>query len=123
MTFSINTNNSSMAALQSLRTTAADLAKTEKQVATGLAVGSASDNPAVYAIAQQMNGNISGLAAVSSSLAFGAQVVSTASSASSSMPSGPSTGSSVWINATNTAEACCHAAMSVAPRPAQGQEM
>ncbi len=85
MTFSINTNNSSMAALQSLRTTAADLAKTEKQVATGLAVGSASDNPAVYAIAQQMNGNISGLAAVSSSLAFGAQVVSTASSASSSI--------------------------------------
>ena len=85
MAFSINTNNSSMAALESLRTTASDLANTEKQVATGLAVGSASDNPAIYAIAQQMNGNISGLAAVSSSLSFGAQVVSTASSASSNV--------------------------------------
>ena len=85
MTFSINTNNSSMAALQSLRKTATDLAMTEKQVATGLSVGSASDNPAIYAIAQQMNGNISGLSAVSSSLSFGAQVVSTASSASSNI--------------------------------------
>lgn len=85
MAFSINTNNSSMAALESLRMTAADLAKTEKQVATGLAVGSAADNPAIYAIAQQMNGNISGLAAVSSSLSFGAQVVSTAASASSNI--------------------------------------
>ena len=85
MTFSINTNNSAMTALQSLRNTATQLATAEKQVSTGLAVGSAADNPAVYAIAQQMNGNISGLAAVSTSLSFGAQVVSTASSASSSI--------------------------------------
>ena len=85
MPFSINTNNSAMTALQSLRTTATDLASAEKAVSTGLSISSASDNPAIYAISQQMNGNISGLAAVSSSLAFGAQVVSTASSASSNI--------------------------------------
>ncbi len=85
MAFSINTNNSAMTALESLRSTATDLASAEKAVSTGLSVSSASDNPAIYAISQQMNGNISGLAAVSSSLSFGAQVVSTASSASSNI--------------------------------------
>ncbi len=82
MAFSINTNNASMAALESLRMTNSQLTQAQNEVSTGLAVGSASDNPAVYAIAQQMDGNISGLAAVSNSLSFGAQVVSTASSAS-----------------------------------------
>ena len=85
MAFSINTNNSAMTALESLRSTATDLAGAEKAVSTGLSVSSASDNPAIYAISQQMDGNISGLAAVSSSLSFGAQVVSTASSASSNV--------------------------------------
>ena len=82
MAFSINTNNASMAALESLRMTNSELTKTQNEVSTGLAVSSAADNPAVYAIAQQMDGNISGLAAVSTSLSFGAQVVSTASQAS-----------------------------------------
>ncbi len=85
MAFSINTNNASMAALESLRMTNSQLTQTQNEVSTGLAVGSASDNPAIYAISQQMNGNISGLAAVSTSLSFGAQVVSTASSASSNI--------------------------------------
>ena len=85
MAFSINTNNASMAALESLRMTNSQLTQAQNQVSTGLAVGSASDNPAIYAISQQMNGNISGLAAVSTSLSFGAQVVSTASSASSNI--------------------------------------
>ena len=85
MAFSINTNNSAMAALESLRSTAMDLSMAEKQVSTGLAVSSAADNPAIYSISQQMDGNIAGLSAVSSSLSFGAQVVSTASSASTSV--------------------------------------
>ena len=85
MTFSINTNNSAMAALESLRSTATDLSTAEKAVSTGLMVGQASDNPAIYSIAQQMDGNIAGLSAVSSSLSFGAQVVATASSASTSV--------------------------------------
>ena len=85
MAFSINTNNASMAALESLRMTNSQLTQAQNEVSTGLAVGSAADNPAIYAISQQMDGNISGLAAVSTSLSFGAQVVSTASSAASNI--------------------------------------
>ena len=62
-----------------------DLSTAEKAVSSGLMVGQASDNPAIYSIAQQMDGNIAGLSAVSSSLSFGAQVVATASSASTSV--------------------------------------
>ena len=79
---SVNTNNAAMAALQSLSMTTSALNQTENEVSTGLAVGTASDNPAIYAISQQMDGNIAGLSAVSTSLSFGAQVVGTATSAS-----------------------------------------
>ncbi|MGI4745140.1 MAG: flagellin [Janthinobacterium lividum] len=82
MTLSINTNTAAMAALQSLSATTAALNATESQVSTGKKVSSASDNPAIYAISQSMTGNISGLSAVSDSLAFGSQVVNTASKAS-----------------------------------------
>jgi flagellin len=83
--FSINTNNASMAALESLRMTNANLTTAQNAVSTGLSVSSASDNPAVYAIAQQMNGNIAGLSAVSSGLSFGSSVVGVASSATTSI--------------------------------------
>lgn len=83
--FSINTNNASMEALESLRMTNSALSATQNAVSTGQIVSSASDNPAVYAIAQQMNGNIAGLSAVSSGLNFGASVVNTALSATSSI--------------------------------------
>ncbi|NPD69612.1 flagellin [Lichenicola cladoniae] len=82
MTLSINTNTAAMAALESLSATTAALNATESQVSTGKKVSSASDNPAIYAISQSMMGNISGLSAVSDSLAFGSQVVNTASKAS-----------------------------------------
>ncbi|WP_419727874.1 flagellin [Lichenicola sp.] len=82
MTLSINTNTAAMAALESLSATASMLNTTENQVSTGKKVSSASDNPAIYAISQTMTGNIAGLSAVSDSLAFGAQVVNTASKAS-----------------------------------------
>ena len=85
MTFSINTNNAAMAALQSLSMTQSALNKTENAVSTGLKVSDASDNPAIYAISSTMNANIAGLSAVSDSLSFGASVLSTASSASSSI--------------------------------------
>ena len=82
MTLSINTNTSALAALESLSSTTSALNQTENQVSTGLKVSSASDNPAIYAIASTINGNISGLSAVSDSLSFGAQVVNTATKAS-----------------------------------------
>jgi flagellin len=83
--FSINTNNASMAALESLRMTNSELTQTQNQVSTGLAVSSAADNPAIYAISQQMDGNIAGLSAVSSGLSFGSSVVGVALSATTSI--------------------------------------
>ena len=68
---SINTNTAAMAALESLSSTTSALNQAENEVSTGLAVNTSADNPAVYAIAQQMDGNIAGLSAVSSSLTFG----------------------------------------------------
>jgi flagellin len=81
VTLSINTNTAAMAALESLSATTSALNQTQNQVSTGKKVSSAADNPAIYAIAQSMNGNISGLSAVSDSLSLGAQVVNTASQA------------------------------------------
>ncbi len=85
--FSVNTNIGALAALQSLDTTQQQVTDAQKQVSTGLKVGSASDNPAIYAISNTINSNIAGLSAVSDSLNFGAQIVSTASSALSQVSS------------------------------------
>jgi flagellin len=85
--FSVNTNTGALAALASLRSTTQSLTDTEAQISTGKKVGSASDNPAIYSIANTINANIAGLSAVSDSLNFGAQVVATASSAVTSINS------------------------------------
>jgi flagellin len=79
--FSVNTNTGALAALQSLDQTQQALNKTQNEISTGQKVSGASDNPAIYSIANTINANISGLSAVSDSLNFGAQVVSTASAA------------------------------------------
>lgn len=79
--FSVNTNLGALAALQSLESTQQSLNETQNEVSTGQKVSQASDNPAIYSIANTINANIAGLSAVSDSLNFGAQVVSAASSA------------------------------------------
>ena len=79
--FSVNTNLGALAALQSLDSTQQQLNQAQNEVSTGLKVGSASDNPAIYSISNTINSNIAGLSAVSDSLNFGAQIVNTASSA------------------------------------------
>ncbi|MCQ8278486.1 flagellin [Acetobacteraceae bacterium KSS8] len=79
MAFSINTNTASMAALASLRSTNAMLTTTENQISTGKKVNGASDDPAIYAISQTMNSQISALAGVSTGLQTASQVVSMAS--------------------------------------------
>jgi flagellin len=76
--FSINTNTSAMAALQSLTATNVALSETQNEVSTGKKVNSASDNPALYAISQTMNAQISGLSGVTDGLQTAAQVVGTA---------------------------------------------
>jgi flagellin len=79
--FSVNTNLGALAALQSLDATQQALTQAQNEVSTGKAVSTASDNPAIYSISNKLNANIAGLTAVSSSLNFGAQIVSTASTA------------------------------------------
>jgi flagellin len=78
--FSVNTNVGALAALQSLDYTQEAENQAQNEVSTGQKVSSAADDPAIYAIANTINSNISGLSAVSDSLNFGAQIVSTASS-------------------------------------------
>lgn len=84
---SINTNNGALAALASLNQTAAALQNTENQISTGKKVSSASDNPAIYAISQTMNAQISSLSAVQDGLTLAGQAVNTASSAAGSISS------------------------------------
>jgi flagellin len=83
--FSVNTNLGALAALQSLDSTQEALNTTQNEISTGQKVSQASDNPAIYSIANTINANIAGLGAVSDSLNFGAQVVATASSAVSNV--------------------------------------
>ena len=68
MAFSINTNGAALTALQNLSQTNADLNTTMAHINTGLAVSSAKDNAAVFAIAQNLRSNVAGLSAVTQSL-------------------------------------------------------
>jgi len=87
MSFSINTNVGALAALQSLDSTQQSLNSTQNVIASGLLVGSASDNPAVYSISQTMQANISGLTAVQDNLSFGNSVLGVAAAAGSQISS------------------------------------
>jgi len=82
---SVNTNIGAMAALQSLNQTNADLTTTQNHINSGMKVASAKDNGAVYAIAQNMRGNVAGYAAVSDSLNRGVSTVDVAISAGQSI--------------------------------------
>ncbi len=83
--FSVNTNLGAMAALSSLNSVQSQLKETQNEISTGSKISSASDNPAVYAIAQTMKANVAGLTAVSDSLSFGASVVGAAQAATTSI--------------------------------------
>ena len=82
---SVNTNVGAMAALQSLNQTQTDLQMTQSHINSGLKVATAKDNGAVYAIAQNMRGNVAGYAAVSDSLNRGVSTVDVAISAGQSI--------------------------------------
>lgn len=81
MSLSINTNTSSMVALETLNATQTALSATENAVSTGKKVASAEDSPAAYGIAAQMQGDIAGQSAVNDGLTFAAKVINTTSSA------------------------------------------
>ena len=74
-----------MAALQFLNKTQNDLQTTQSHINSGLKVANAKDNGAVYAIAQNMRGNVAGYAAVSDSLNRGVSTVDVAISAGQSI--------------------------------------
>lgn len=67
---SILTNTAAMSALSNLSATQRDLARTQAQVSSGLAVGTASDNAAYWSIGKTMSAQVAGLAAVQQSLAL-----------------------------------------------------
>jgi flagellin len=82
---SVNTNTDAMTALEYLNQTQGQLSQTENAVSTGLTVASAKDNGAIYAIAQNMRGDVAGYAAVTQSLENGSSTVDVALSAGQSI--------------------------------------
>ena len=81
MVNSIHTNPGAAAAVQQLHKTHAMLEKTEERVATGKKVNGPKDDAAIFAIAQQLAGNVAGAAAVQGTLAFGEAATSVAATA------------------------------------------
>ncbi|WP_072395277.1 flagellin [Hyphomicrobium sp. CS1GBMeth3] len=68
---SINTNVASMTALQTLRSTNAEMLQTQNRISTGLRVASASDNAAYWSIATTMRSDRSSISTVSDALGLG----------------------------------------------------
>ena len=85
MTTSINTNAAALQSLQNLNATASQLTKTQSEISTGLKVGSATDNGAIWAIAQNERSNILGLDQVTDSLNRAISTVDVAVSAGQSI--------------------------------------
>ena len=82
---SVNTNTDAMTALEYLNLTQGQLAQTENAISTGLRVATAKDNGAIFAIAQNMRGDVAGYAAVTQSLENGTSTVDVAMSAGQSI--------------------------------------
>lgn len=87
MSLSINTNVNSMIALENLSSTQSQLSQTQNAISTGKKVSNASDNPASYGIASQINNDISGQNTVNDGLSYASRINTTASSALSSIGS------------------------------------
>jgi flagellin len=82
---SVNTNPDAMTALEYLNQTQGSLAATENAISTGLTVATAKDNGAIFAIAQNMRGDVAGYQAVSQSLENATSTVDVALSAGQSI--------------------------------------
>ena len=85
MTLSVNTNTGAMTALQYLNNTQASMSVTQNAISTGLKVASAKDDGAIYAIAQNMRGQVSAYTAVTDSLNRGMSAVDVGMSAGQSI--------------------------------------
>ena len=68
MTLSVNTNTGAMLALQYLNKTTSELQSAQNHINSGLKIATPKDNGAIFAIAQNMRGDVSAFHAVSDSL-------------------------------------------------------
>ncbi len=75
---SILTNNTALTALQSLRMTQQALYKTQSEISTGLAIGSAADNAATWSIAQTMTSDMGVISTLNSNLSQSSQQIGVA---------------------------------------------
>ena len=82
---SINTNVGAMIALQNLNATNSLLATAQSRINTGFKVGTAKDNGAIWAIAQNQRSDVSALEAVTDSLNRGKSTLDVAISAAESI--------------------------------------
>jgi flagellin len=78
MSYSVNTNNNALAALQTLNLTQQALTKAQNRVSSGLKVAGAADDASTFAIAQGQRGDIAGFQQISGSLAIGSATVNVA---------------------------------------------
>ena len=78
MSFSVNTNNNALAALETLNLTQQALTRTQNRVSSGLKVATAADDASTFAIAQGQRGDIAGFQAISSSLSLGSAAINVA---------------------------------------------
>jgi len=85
MTLSVNTNTSAALALQNLQATNRQLDIVQNRINTGLVVTGAKDNAAVYAIAQNMRGDVGAYDAVKQSLNRGSSIIDVALAAGESI--------------------------------------
>lgn len=85
MVLSVNTNTSAAIALQNLQSTNRSLDTVQNRINTGLMVTGAKDNAAVYAIAQNMRGDVGAYDAVRQSLSRGSSVIDVALAAGESI--------------------------------------
>jgi flagellin len=82
---SVNTNSNALIALQNLNATSGSLSRVQNEINTGLAVSSAKDNGAIFAIAQNMRGNVAAYQSVTQSLQRASSTVDVANSAGQSI--------------------------------------
>jgi flagellin len=82
---SVNTNVSAMTALQYLNQTQSQMSQVQSAINTGMKVANPGDDGAVFAIAQNMRGDVAGYTAVTNSLNSGMSAVDVAMSAGQSI--------------------------------------
>jgi flagellin len=85
MPLSVHTNEAALIALQNLNKVGTDLADVQNRISTGMAINSAKDNAAVWAIAQGQRADIGSLSAVKMSLDRATSIADVASTAGSTI--------------------------------------